>query len=112
MVDRRHRELTAKDIKKITDPYHAWRNEPIDGQQVKYQDVAGFCKAVKLDEIRKQGHILTPGRYVGTEEEEDNPQDFEERIKQLTDALAHQMVEAEKLDREIRNNLGKIGYGF
>ena len=65
MVDRRHRELTPEDIKKISDTYHAWRGEPVDGQKVEYKDVAGFCKAVKLEEIRKQGHILTPGRYIG-----------------------------------------------
>ncbi len=64
MTDRRHRQLTDEDIKKISDTYHAWRGEPINGQKVEYQDIAGFCKAVKLEEIRKQGHILTPGRYV------------------------------------------------
>jgi hypothetical protein len=82
MIDRRHRELTAEDIKKIADTYHAWRGEPIDGQKVEYQDVAGFCKAVKLEEIRKQGHILTPGRYVGSEEEEEDEEEFE-KMKQM-----------------------------
>ncbi len=55
IIDRRHRELTAEDIKKIADTYHAWRGEPVDGPKVEYQDIAGFCKAVKLEEIRKQG---------------------------------------------------------
>ncbi len=67
MVDRRHRELTDEEIQKISSTYHAWR-----GEGGKYEDVPGFCKAVKLDEIRKHGHILTPGRYVGAEEIEND----------------------------------------
>jgi type I restriction enzyme M protein len=63
----------------ISDKYHAWRNEPIEGQKIEYKDVAGFCKAVKLVEIREQRHILTPGRYVGAEEEEDDGEVFEEK---------------------------------
>jgi type I restriction enzyme M protein len=111
MVDRRHRELTAEDIKKIADTYHAWRGEPVDGQKVEYADVVGFCKAVKLDEIRKQGHILTPGRYVGTEEEEDDGEKFEEKMQRLAVELAQQMREGAKLDDEIKKNLEGIGYG-
>ncbi len=65
LVDRRHRELTDEELLKITSIYHAWR-----GEGGKYEDVPGFCRAVKLDEIRKHGHILTPGRYVGAEEVE------------------------------------------
>ena len=61
MMDRRHRELTNDDIAKITGTYHAWR-----GKGLKYKDIDGFCKSAKIDEIRKQNHILTPGRYVGT----------------------------------------------
>ena len=64
MIDRRHKELTKEDINKISETYHAWRGELKDK---KYEDIAGFCKSVKLDEIRKHEHILTPGRYVGTE---------------------------------------------
>jgi type I restriction enzyme M protein len=112
MVDRRHRELTSEDIKKIADTYHAWRGEPVDGQKVEYSDVAGFCKAVKLDEIRKQGHILTPGRYVGAEEEEDNTEKFEEKMQRLTAELAEQMKEGNRLDGEMKKNLESIGYAF
>ena len=112
MADRRHRELTTEDIKKISDVYHAWRGERVDGQSIEYRDVAGFCKAVRLEIIRKQGHILTPGRYVGSVEEENNEEEFEEKMKQLTSSLDQQMNEAGRLDVEIRNNLEKIGYGF
>lgn len=110
MVDRRHRQLTDKDIKKISDAYHAWRGEPLDGQKVAYADVAGFCKIATLAMVRKQGHILTPGRYVGAEEEADNEGDFKENIKKLTTELSNQMKESSKLDADIRRNLERIGY--
>jgi type I restriction enzyme M protein len=110
MVDRRHRELTSEDIKKIADTYHAWRGEFVDGQKIEYADVLGFCKSAKLDEIRTQGHILTPGRYVGAEEEEEDEEAFEEKMKKLTSELGEQMKEGKKLDEEIRKNLESIGY--
>jgi type I restriction enzyme M protein len=78
MVDRRHRELTDEEVQKISSTYHAWR-----GEGGKYEDVAGFCSVVKLDEIRKHGHILTPGRYVGAEEIEDDGEPFEEMMASL-----------------------------
>jgi type I restriction enzyme M protein len=112
MVDRRHRELTAEDVKKISDTYHSWRGELVNGQKIEYKDVLGFCKAVKLDEIRKQGHILTPGRYVGAEEEEDDEEEFEEKMKNLTTELSEQMSKGRKLDEEIKKALEGIGYGL
>jgi type I restriction enzyme M protein len=112
MVDRRHRELTSEDIKKIADTYHAWRGEPVNGQKVAYADDPGFCKAAKLDEIRKQGHILTPGRFVGAEDEEDDAEEFEEKMKRLTAKLEEQMKEGERLDEEIKKSLGKIGWAM
>jgi len=110
MVDRRHRELTPEDTKKIADTYHAWRGEFVDGQKIEYADVLGFCKAVKLDEVRSQRHILTPGRYVGTAEEEEDEGAFEEKMEKLTSELGEQMKEGKKLDEEIKKNLEKIGY--
>lgn len=110
MVDRRHRELTPEDIKKIADTYHEWRGELIEGQKIAYVDIAGFCKAVKLEEIMKQGHILTPGRYVGAEEEIDDIEFFEERMDRLTAELANQITEGYKLDGEIKKNLKAIDY--
>ncbi|MEM4254479.1 MAG: class I SAM-dependent DNA methyltransferase [Candidatus Woesearchaeota archaeon] len=105
MIDRRHRELTTEEITKIASTYHAWR-----GEGGKYDDILGFCKSVKIDEIRKQGHILTPGRYVGAEEEEEDTEAFEEKMKKLTTELAKQMEEGKKLDEEIKKNLGGIGF--
>jgi type I restriction enzyme M protein len=110
MVDRRHRQLNPEDIKNISDTYHAWRGELVDGQKAEYTDVPGFCKATKLDEIRKQGHILTPGRYVGTEEQEEDEEAFEEKMKHLTDELSDQVEKGQKLDDEIKRNLKVIGY--
>lgn len=80
MVDRRHRELTDEEIKKIADTYHAWRGE----NKLQYKDIPGFCKSATLEEIRKHQHILTPGRYVGTEAEEEDLEEFEEKMKRLT----------------------------
>jgi type I restriction enzyme M protein len=110
MVDRRHRELTAEDLKKIADNYHAWRGEPINGQKVEYQDIAGFCKAVKLEEIRKQAHILTPGRYVGAEEEQQDDSEFEKKMQALTSSLNLLLKESEILGKQIMNNLKEIGF--
>jgi type I restriction enzyme M protein len=110
MIDRRHRELTIEDIKRISDTYHTWRGEPIEGQTVGYQEVAGFCKTAKIDEIRKQGHILTPGRYVGSYEEEEDNEGFEEKMNRLTTELTEQMKESSKLDDEIKKNMRQIGW--
>ena len=106
MIDRRHRELTEEDIKKISDTYHAWR------MASKYEDVPGFCKSAKLEEIEKHGFILTPGRYVGAETEEEDSEAFEEKMKRLTAELSEQMKEGQKLDQEIKKNLESIGYGL
>jgi type I restriction enzyme M protein len=107
MVDRRHRELTDEELLKITSTYHAWR-----GEGGKYEDVAGFCMAVKLDEIRKHGHILTPGRYVGAEEIEDDGEPFEEKMARLTGELAGQFKKSREFEEEIGKNLSGIGYDF
>ena len=105
MIDRRHRELTSEDIAKIAGTYHIWR-----GKGGEYKDVAGFCKAAKVDEIRKHGHILTPGRYVGTEEVEEDTEVFETKMKRLTNKLSEQFAKSGNLETEIRNNLKRFGY--
>ncbi|MDO5040133.1 class I SAM-dependent DNA methyltransferase [Clostridium sp.] len=107
MVDRRHRELSGKDINKIADTYHNYRN--IDG---KYEDVQGFCKASKLDEVRENEYVLTPGRYVGIEEQEDDGIPFEEKMETLTKELGELFEKSRSLEEEIRKNLGGIGYEF
>jgi len=109
MVDRVHRELTDADIGKLADTYHSWRGDK--GVKVKYADAPGFCKAAKLDEIRGHGHILTPGRYVGAAEAEDDGEPFDDKMKRLTDELRAQTERAAKLDALIRANLKEIGYG-
>ena len=105
MVDRRHRELKDEDVERISSTYHAWR-----GEGRKYEDVPGFCKAAKLEDIRKHDHILTPGRYVGIEDAEEDDEVFEEKMKRLTSELSNLMKEGEKFDKEIKKNLGSIGY--
>jgi len=107
MVDRTHRELTD-DIAKIAHTYHAWRGEKNAGE---YTDVPGFCKAAKLDEIRKHGHVLTPGRYVGAEAAEEDDEPFGEKMKRLATTLVEQQAEAAKLDAAIAANLKELGYG-
>jgi len=97
MIDRRHRELTDKDIDKITETYHAWR-----GEKGKYEDEKGFCKNAKLEEIEKNNFILTPGRYVGIPDEEEDPEVFEEKMKRLTKELREQFKEGEKLEGRLR----------
>jgi type I restriction enzyme M protein len=108
MVDRTHRELTDDDIAKIAGTYHAWRGDKDAGT---YADVPGFCKAAKLEEIRKHGHVLTPGRYVGAEAAEDDGEPFEEKMRRLSATLREQQAEAAKLDAAITTNLKELGYG-
>jgi type I restriction enzyme M protein len=108
LTDRVHRELTDEDIARIAGTYHAWRG---DKGAEKYEDVAGFCKAAKLDEIRKHGHVLTPGRYVGAEAVEDDGEPFADKMARLAATLRHQQVEAARLDAAIAANLKELGYG-
>ena len=76
----------------------------------KYQDIPGFCKAATLDDIRKHGHVLTPGRYVGAEAAEDDGEPFEEKMKRLAATLQEQQAKAAKLDAAIAGNLKELGY--
>lgn len=108
MVDRTHKELTADDIAEIARTFHAWRGEKKDGA---YEDKPGFCKAATLDDIKANDYVLTPGRYVGAAEIEDDGIPFEEKMTELSQTLYRQMDEAEKLDAEIRKNLEGLGYG-
>lgn len=105
MVDRRHRELTDEEINKIVSTYHTWR-----GEGGKYEDVKGFCKSANLDEIKKHGYILTPGRYVGVEDEEEDEEVFQEKMKRLTSELAGQFKKSKELEKEISKNLEGIGF--
>ncbi len=108
MVDRIHRELTEEDINLIANTYHAWRGEKDVGE---YTDVLGFCNSATLEEIRKHGHVLTPGRYVGAEAQADDGEPFEEKMERLVAQLRKQTAEGRKLDERIAKNLLEIGYG-
>ena len=108
MVDRTHRELTDEDITRIADKYHAWRGGEGVGD---YADVPGFCKATVLEEVRKHGHVLTPGRYVGAEAQEDDGEPFEDKMKRLVSQLREQQAEGARLDAAIAANLTMLGFG-
>lgn len=106
MVDRRVRELSEEDIKKIADTYHNWKN----GES--YKDILGFCKSAAIEEIAEHDYVLTPGRYVGIEEAEDDGVLFEEKMEALTNELAVLFAKSRSLEEEIRKNLGGIGFEF
>ncbi len=111
MISRRNRALTDEEILKITDTYHSWRGEKTENpDHGAYEDIAGFCKSATLKEIEKLGFVLTPGRYVGIPEEEDDGIPFEDKMNELTSQLSEQMREGRRLDEEIKKNLESIGF--
>lgn len=103
MVSRKLRELTDADIQKIADTYNAFAVGTLE-------DVKGFCAAVPTKEIARQDYILTPGRYVGIEEQEDDGEPFEEKMGRLTSELSELFARSHELEKEIRERLGEIGY--
>jgi len=105
MVSRKNRELTDEDLKKISETYHDWRN--INGN---YADIKGFCKNASIEEVEKNDFVLTPGRYVGTEDEVDDGISFDEKMKSLTSELSLQFKQSKDLEEKIKENLKKIGY--
>jgi len=132
LTDRVHRDLTDEDIAKIADTYHAWKSETLkvsssdsrhieqespanqdEGQPGKplgsgYQDIPGFCKSVPLEEIRAQGYVLTPGRYVGAAELEEDDEPFEQKVARLTKEWRDLQAEAHRLDALIDANLQSL----
>ena len=115
LIDRVHRELTDADLEKITSTYHAWRSTPSLNSQPStlnpYKDLPGFCKSATTAEIAAHGHVLTPGRYVGAEEVEDDGDPFEEKMPRLVAELHAQFAESAKLELAIKANLRGLGYG-
>ncbi len=107
LINRVQRDLTAEDIEKIAGTYHAWRGDKGAG---KYEDLAGFCKSAKLEEISAHGFVLTPGRYVGAAEVEDDGEPFEQKMKRLTTTLGAQFAESAKLEKTIRRNLAALNF--
>ncbi len=127
MISRVQSELTDAVIERIAATVAAWRastssarteaetvrSEPVEGAEAPpYQDIPGFCRSVPLAEIAQHGHVLTPGRYVGAEEVEDNDEDFAAKMQQLTEKLGEQMAKGAELDQLIRQKLGGLGYEF
>jgi type I restriction enzyme M protein len=103
MKDRVHRDLADDDIETITDTYHNWRKG--NG----YEDVKGYCKSATIEEIQKHKHVLTPGRYVGIPDEEDDGIPFEEKMADLSATLKEQMEKEAELNKEIKDQLSNIG---
>ena len=108
LIDRVHRELLEADLEKISGTYHRWRGANAEGS---YEDVPGFCKSATTAEIAAHGHVLTPGRYVGAEEVEDDGEPFEEKMPRLVAELEAQFAESAKLEQAIKANLRGLGYG-
>jgi len=103
MKDRVHRDLADEDIETITDTYHNWRKG--NG----YEDVKGYCKSATIEEIQKHKFVLTPGRYVGIPDEEDDGIPFEEKMAELSATLKEQMEKEAELNKEIKDQLSNIG---
>ena len=106
MIDRTHRELTDEDITCIADTYHAWKGKDADD----YADVPGFCKSATLDEVRKHGHLLNPGRYVGVAPQEDTGEPFDVKMIRSAAQWREQQAEAIRLDSAIETNLVRLGF--
>ena len=120
MINRTIKELTVDDIAKIADTFHAWRSDEaelkarVEREECKvekYEDIAGYCKSATIDEIKANDYVLTPGRYVGAAEIEDDGIPFETKMRELSQTLYSQMNQAEALDKAIRVNLEALGYG-
>ncbi|MDE1715933.1 N-6 DNA methylase, partial [Chromobacterium amazonense] len=107
MISRVRAELTDDTIARIAKTVAAWRGEAEAGE---YQDIPGYCRSVKLAEIAEHGHVLTPGRYVGAEEVEDDDEAFADMMQKLTEKLGEQMAKGAELDQLIRQKLGGMGY--
>jgi type I restriction enzyme M protein len=109
MINRRQRELTDEDFNKISATVSLWRSKDLINKK-SYEDELSFSKSATLEEIEKQDFILTPGRYVGFKEEEEDPEIFEEKMSRLTKELSEQFKESKKLEEDIINNLKGIGF--
>ena len=112
LINRRTKELSHADIKQITDTYHNWRNFPRHCEEqsdaaIQYQDIPGFCASVSIERVKELDYVLTPGRYVGLPDDEDDF-NFAERFNGLKAEFEAQLIEEEKLNKAIAENLAKI----
>jgi type I restriction enzyme M protein len=105
MVTRRHRELEDDEIAKISDTFTDFENG-------KCEDIKGFCAVADIEEMAKHDFILTPGRYVGIEDQEDDGEPFDEKMFRLTEELSEMFDKSHQLEDEIKQRLGDIGYEF
>ena len=104
LINRRTREFSDKDIQKISKTYHEWRKK-----KAKYKDQPGFCASIPIEKIKELDYVLSPGRYVGLAEEDDDF-DFEERFRHLKKEFQEQLKEETKLNQRIKKNLEKISF--
>lgn len=109
METRVNRVFTSADIARVADTAHRWRQD--GGAEGVYEDVPGFCRSVRLEEVREHGYVLTPGRYVGAEAIDDDHEAFGEKMDRLTALLSEQLANGAVLDAVIRERLGALGYG-
>jgi type I restriction enzyme M protein len=107
LVDRTHKELSDEDIARIAGTYHAWRGEPGTSG---YADVPGFCASASTEKITEHGYVLTPGRYVGAAEAEDDGESFDQKMSRLTAELRGQFAETARLEGELETNLRALGH--
>jgi type I restriction enzyme M protein len=122
MISRVQSELTDEVVERISQTVAAWResgnaapsrhSREGGNPPPAYQDIPGFCRSVPLAEIAQHGHVLTPGRYVGAEEVEDDDEAFTDKMQTLTAKLGEQMAKGAELDALIRQKLGGLGYAF
>ncbi len=111
MIDRKRRELSDDDMAKISDTYHAWRGEEhAIERRGEYSNIAGFSFSAKLENIKEHGYVLTPGRFVGAEDDADDGVPFAEKITRLTAKLKDQFAEGDRLEQDIKKNLKGFGY--
>ena len=109
MIDRAERALTDEEIVKIGDTFHAWRGSASAAEKgVEYEDVPGFCKSATLEEIKAAGYALTPGRYVGAAEAEEDGEPIDEKIARLKTELFAALDESARLETIVRQRMERL----
>ena len=107
MVSRTLKEFSEEDIQKVAQTYHSWKGT----NDKSYEDIAGFCKIANLEEVKNNEYILTPGRYVGLADVEEDEEPFEQKMERITSELSEQFAKSKELEDQIRKSLEGLGYG-
>ena len=107
MVSRTLKEFSDEDIQKVAQTYHSWKGT----NDKSYEDIAGFCKIANLEEVKNNEYILTPGRYVGLADVEEDEEPFEQKMERITSELSEQFAKSKELEDQIRQSLEGLGYG-